>query len=113
MKTTKRPKRPHSGRPEKPDKDQWRQITTRLRIETIEALRQSCTPPGSARQAVYFGKYLQWHLQNWPPLSYAQWQAAIQPQKPVVKFTSWKRGWLQKELEKALLLDNGAKRRRP
>jgi hypothetical protein len=45
-----------------------------LRRETIEKLRTSATPPGK-KLAEHFGAYLQWHLNQYPPVSWETWQA--------------------------------------
>jgi hypothetical protein len=50
------------GRPVKPDKDEWGQITCVLKHETIEKLRAGA---GGER----FGWFLQEHLDNYPPPS--------------------------------------------
>jgi hypothetical protein len=74
--------RPGSGRPPKPDRDKWGQVTCVLRRDTIERLRESATPP-DAPLTKYFGEYLQWHLDQYPPLDWATWQAflAVSPRR--------------------------------
>jgi hypothetical protein len=72
--------RPNSGRPLKPDKADWRQVSCFLRRDTIERLQRSATPPeeqetGKLRQR--FGGYLQWHLNQYPPVSWETWQAYL------------------------------------
>src|ERR1700759_1588689 len=48
------------GRPPKPDKDQWGQITCVLRHDTIERLREGA-------DSKHFGDFLQAHLDRYPP----------------------------------------------
>jgi hypothetical protein len=74
--------RPGSGRPPKPDRDKWGQVTCVLRHDTIERLRRSATPPEAKELTKYFGEYLQWHLDQYPPLDWATWQAFLElPQR--------------------------------
>jgi hypothetical protein len=49
-----------------------------LRRDTIEKLRASATPPGALKPRERFGKYLQWHLDRYPPLSYELWQVELE-----------------------------------
>jgi hypothetical protein len=61
-----------------------------LRHDTIERLRMSATPPDAKEKTKYFGEYLQWHLDQYPPLDWQTWQAflAVSPQiapKPAPK----------------------------
>jgi hypothetical protein len=74
--------RPGSGRPPKPDRDKWGQVTCVLRHDTIDRLREAATPP-DAPLTKYFGEYLQWHLDQYPPLDWATWQAflAVAPRR--------------------------------
>jgi hypothetical protein len=51
-------------------------VTCILKHATIERLRNSATPPGE-EQTVYFGEYLQWHLDQYPPLDWLTWQAFL------------------------------------
>jgi hypothetical protein len=77
--------RPNSGRKPKPDKANWAQVTCFLRRDTIERLRASATPPdapldpntGKVKLRERFGKYLQWHLDRYPPISYELWQLEL------------------------------------
>jgi hypothetical protein len=74
--------RPGSGRPPKPDRDKWGQVTCVLRYDTIDRLRRSATPPDAKELTKYFGEYLQWHLDQYPPLDWATWQAFLElPQR--------------------------------
>jgi hypothetical protein len=70
--------RPNSGRPLKLDKQDWAQVSCFLRRDTIEKLRASATPPGAPKLRERFGKYLQWHLDRYPPLSYELWQLELE-----------------------------------
>jgi hypothetical protein len=83
--------RPGSGRPPKPDRDQWGKVTCKLKRDTIERLRNSATAPGE-EQTVYFGEYLQWHLEQYPPLDWMTWQAFLAvPQRRVAPSIKQKR----------------------
>lgn len=57
-----------AGRPEKPNKSNYRQVTTVLRTDTIAALRQGA-------RSKFFGEFLQWWLDLHPLPSYEQYQA--------------------------------------
>ena len=63
--------RPNSGRPPKLDKDQWVEANVRLRRDTVERLREGA---GSK----LFGKFLQEHLDRFPPPSRAQYLASAE-----------------------------------
>jgi hypothetical protein len=75
--------RPGSGRPLKPDRDKFGQVTCVLRHDTIERLREAATPPDAKELNKYFGQYLQWHLDQYPPLDWQTWQAflAVSPRR--------------------------------
>jgi hypothetical protein len=60
-----------SGRPAKPDKDQFGQITCVLRLDTIERLRKGA-------DSTRFGEFLQHHLDRFPPPSREQYLALLQ-----------------------------------
>jgi hypothetical protein len=91
--------RPNSGRKPKPDKASRLQVTCVLQRDTVERLRNSATPPGKA-QTKYFGEYLQWHLNFYPPVSYEVWQAELAlPKRP--KPTPLKQIKLTKAAERA------------
>jgi hypothetical protein len=85
--------RPGGGRPPKPDRDKWGQVTCVLRHDTIERLRRSATPPDAKELTKYFGAYLQWHLDQYPPLDWATWQAFLElPQRktpPLIRTRKW------------------------
>jgi hypothetical protein len=74
--------RPGSGRPLKPDRDKFGQVTCVLRHDTIDRLREAATPPDAPLNK-YFGEYLQWHLDQYPPLDWQTWQAflAVSPRR--------------------------------
>jgi hypothetical protein len=61
----------HHGRPPKPDKAHFGQITCVLRHDTIERLRA-----GSGSK--HFGEFLQAHLDRYPPPTRTQYLAMIQ-----------------------------------
>ena len=68
MKNRIKTKRPKAGRPPKPDKDQWGQVTCVLRHETIARLRE-----GSGSR--FFGEFLEEHLTRYPPPDRLQYQS--------------------------------------
>jgi len=62
-------KEKRSGRPPKPDREKWSQITCVLRKDTIERLKAGV---GGHK---FFGQFLQDHLDRFPPPTFAEWQA--------------------------------------
>jgi hypothetical protein len=68
--------RPHSGRKPKLDKAQWGKITCILKNETIQTLHDE--------GGIYFGEYLQAHLDRYPLPTKAEYEAMTNRQ-PVIQ----------------------------
>jgi hypothetical protein len=69
-----------AGRPQKPNKSNYRQVTTVLRTDTIAALRQGA-------RSKFFGEFLQWWLDIHPLPTYEQYQSILKarPMIPIGK----------------------------
>jgi hypothetical protein len=67
--------RPGSGRPAKPDPENWIQVTCVLRKDTVQKLRE-----GAGGKQKFFGSFLQFHLDRFPLPTHEEYEAMRQNQ---------------------------------
>lgn len=65
--------RPGSGRPAKPDPENWVQVTCVLRKDTVQKLRE-----GAGGKQKFFGGFLQFHLDRFPLPTHEEYEAMRQ-----------------------------------